>query len=175
MSLPAHFAQEHIPWLSGLLQAALRPEAQADAARLLEACECVPGFARLVSALAIEPSSPLSIPARLMASICCKNIVLRHWTAASRRSQSPVAPLPEADRAALREQFMGAALSEPDDALAAQWLLAVAKISRTDWPRAWPSCFTVAVEACRVRIGAVLREPPSAATDVQASATYLAL
>lgn len=148
-TLPAAFTPEHASWVAGLLQGLLRPEVQAEAARLVQSCEPVPGFAALVATLATEPSTPLPESARLIAVICCLNFVRRHWAGARDRSRA-AAQMSESDRGWLRDRFVRAALSERSELHAAQWALVVARVARADWPHAWPVCFALVSEACLV-------------------------
>lgn len=156
-SPPKAFSVEHAGWMAGLLQALLRPEHQAQAARVIETCEVVPGYMQLVVSLAAESSTPLSENVRLIAIICCRNFVRRHWSSSKHDRSST----DERDKIWIRERCLRAALSERSDLHATQWALLVAKITRADWPKMWPSCFSLVAEACKASADALSRHDPA--------------
>ena len=163
-ALPAAFTAEHATWMAALLQGLLRAEHQAEAGRVIQACETVPGFPQLVASLAAEPTTPLPESARLIAIICCRNFVRRHWGAGDRGNASMA--IPEHERCWLRERFLRAALEERSDLPASQWALLTSRVARSDWPRAWPSCFALVMEACHSQartLGSVDPASPEAA------------
>ncbi len=69
----------------------------------------------------------------LMAVICVRNCVKRHWT--SRGGGGAL--VPEAERPSIRATTLRL-IGECDGAVATQLCQLVANIARAEWPRAWP-------------------------------------
>ena len=92
--------------------------------------ECKPGFLDALHAASL-PNSGLDDGMRVLAIICVKNIVTRHW----RRGK-----LAPNSKSALKEGLVRR-INDPNRLVVAQLLEILAKISRTDYPKAWPSLF----------------------------------
>ena len=93
--------------------------------------EAAPGFLAALHAAA-APNSGLDEGARVLATICCKNIVTRHW----RRGQ-----LADAAKQHMREGVVRR-LHDSSRLVVAQMLQVLQKIARTDYPKMWPSLFS---------------------------------
>ena len=106
------------------------PAVRKPAEARVSSLESAPGFLEALHA-AGAPGSGLDEGARVLATICCKNIVVRHW----RRGQ-----LSDAAKKQLRDGVVRR-LQDPSRLVVSQLLQIVQKIARTDYPKAWPSLF----------------------------------
>ncbi|KAG8825707.1 hypothetical protein FRC19_010697 [Serendipita sp. 401] len=97
------------------------------ASEQLETFKSIPGIFVTVQAVAIERNLPLD--ARKMAIFQFKNVVPLQW----RRGQLYPDPVKQTIR-----EGMFRFLDEPDDIIAQSNAIAMAKIARIDFPRAWP-------------------------------------
>ncbi|XP_006455464.1 hypothetical protein AGABI2DRAFT_226927 [Agaricus bisporus var. bisporus H97] len=118
--------------LPALLVASLKPETRKQAEQNLNSISQQPGFLGALLQLVLNGSQER--PARLAASIYLKNIAKSRW-------DEEVNPLPEQDKAALRNQLVPAmlALSGPTDkTIRTQIAEAVSLIAELDFPSKWP-------------------------------------
>ena len=88
----------------------------------LQGWEGMPGYTPLLLQLYAAPPPRLTPDARLLAVVCLKNAVTRHWNA--RRAGVPA--VPDADKAVLRAGLLQT-LDEPEPRLSAQLLLLLAQ------------------------------------------------
>ena len=88
----------------------------------LQGWEGMPGYVPLLLQLYAAPPPRLTPDARLLAVVCLKNAVTRHWNA--RRAGVPA--VPDADKAVLRAGLLQT-LDEPEPRLSAQLLLLLAQ------------------------------------------------
>ncbi|KAG2159252.1 CAS/CSE protein [Suillus bovinus] len=117
--------------IASLLQASLQPASRKTAEQQLHALASQQGFLAHLLTLILDGSYDHST--RLAGGIYLKNISKLRW-------EEDDAPLPEADKAALRSQLVPAmiALSNPTDkAIRAQIAEAVALIAELDFPAKW--------------------------------------
>ncbi|KAG1763112.1 CAS/CSE protein [Suillus occidentalis] len=117
--------------IASLLQASLQPASRKQAEQQLHALASQPGFLAHLLTLILNGSYDRST--RLAGGIYLKNVAKLRW-------EEDDAPLPEADKAALRSQLVPAmiALSDhTDKAIRAQIAESVALIAELDFPVKW--------------------------------------
>ena len=98
------------------------PSERAASQEALQGWEGMPGYVPLLMQLYAAPPPHLSSDARLLAVVCLKNAVTRHWNA--RRAGVPA--VPDADKAMLRTGLLQT-LDEREPRLSAQLLLLLAQ------------------------------------------------
>ncbi len=108
----------------------------------LQGWEGMPGYCPLLLQLYASPPPSLTADARLLAVVCLKNAVVRHWNA--RRAGEPA--VPDADKALLRAGLLQT-LDEPEPRLSAQLLLLLAQVARFDGLSAWPELMPSLLQA----------------------------
>ena len=108
----------------------------------LQGWEGMPGYCLLLLQLYASPPPSLTADARLLAVVCLKNAVVRHWNA--RRAGEPA--VPDADKALLRAGLLQT-LDEPEPRLSAQLLLLLAQVARFDGLSAWPELMPSLLQA----------------------------
>ena len=102
----------------------------------------VDALVSIVSARGDDAAGPhgprAATAARLLASICLKNVAAKRWRPQRGRGE----PLDEDEKARCRAWLCsgerGGALEEQDRRVAAQLQLCLRKVVKADWPRAWP-------------------------------------
>ena len=99
-----------------------QPSERAASQEALQGWEGMPGYVPLLLQLYAAPPPRLTPDARLLAVVCLKNAVTRHWNA--RRAGVPA--VPDADKAMLRAGLLQT-LDEPEPRLSAQLLLLLAQ------------------------------------------------
>lgn len=117
--------------IASLLQASLQPASRKQAEQQLHTLASQQGFLEHLLTLILNASYDRST--RLAGGIYLKNVAKLRW-------EEDDAPLPEADKAALRSQLVPAmiALSDPTDkAIRAQIAESVALIAELDFPVKW--------------------------------------
>ncbi|KAG0700788.1 CAS/CSE protein [Suillus ampliporus] len=117
--------------IASLLQASLQPASRKQAEQQLRALASQQGFLAHLLTLILNVSCDR--PTRLAGGIYLKNVAKLRW-------EEDDAPLPEADKAALRSQLVPAmiTLSDPaDKAIRAQIAESVALIAELDFPAKW--------------------------------------
>ncbi|KAI0825963.1 importin alpha re-exporter [Irpex lacteus] len=118
--------------LPALLLASLNPATRKQAEQNLHALSVQPGFLPVLLRLVLEASQDRSV--RLAASVFFKNVVKNKWEDVRQ------APVPEADKAALRNALVAAMiqLSTPSDkAVRAQIAESISLIASADFPERW--------------------------------------
>ncbi|KAI0749865.1 armadillo-type protein [Daedaleopsis nitida] len=118
--------------LPSLLLASLNPSSRKQAEQNLQALSTQPGFLTHLLTLVLQTTQDRAV--RLAASVYLKNVVKSRW-------EDDEPPLPEADRAALREALVPAmiALSNPSDkAVRAQVAESISLAAKIDFPETWP-------------------------------------
>lgn len=108
----------------------------------LQSWEGVPGYGPVLLQLSTMPSRELTSDGRLLAVLCLKNAVLRHWNA--RRAGEPA--VPDADKALIRSGLLQA-LDEPEPKLSSQLLLLIGHVARFDGLPAWPELMPFLLQA----------------------------
>ena len=108
----------------------------------LGALEGQPGFLSALLALIRggDATVPPLVPAsRQLAAIAVRNLVRRQWGSGHGAAGAAGAggPPPE-ERAAARPLLLALVEAEASDHVASQLTIALAKVARADWPRAWP-------------------------------------
>ena len=125
--------------LRGALECPLERRKYEDALRRWEGAA---GYGPLLLQLSAVPSPTLTSDERLLAVLCLKNTVLRHWNA--RRVGE--AAVPDADKAMIRSGLLHA-LHEPEPKLSSQLLLLIGHVARFDGLTAWPELMPFLLEA----------------------------
>ena len=140
---------------------ALSPDAavRKPAEAFLKSNEGKRGYA--VSCLAVACGQAHSSSAvRVLAAICLKNCIQRHWRERRRgpavvataqnggaaAAPSPSSGVPRDEKEVLRARILQC-LAEPDDAVAAQLAVIVGKIARLDWPQEFPGLIETLVQS----------------------------
>ncbi|EPS95676.1 hypothetical protein FOMPIDRAFT_1025652 [Fomitopsis schrenkii] len=118
--------------IPALLLASLNPSTRKEAEANLQALSVQPGFLSVLLRLVLEQSQDR--PARLAGSVYLKNVIKNRWDDEDQ-------PIPETDKAALRNELIPAmiALSNASDkAMRAQVAESVSIIAGVDFPDKWP-------------------------------------
>ena len=122
-----------------------------------------PGYA--LSCLAVASgalfageSPDASAPVRVLAAICLKNCIHRHWrvrrrgaavatagTRAGAQNGASAGGVSHAEKEILRARILDC-LAEPNDAVAAQLAVIIGKIARLDWPQEYPGLIEALVK-----------------------------
>lgn len=140
MELPAAFDDSHTGGLVTILGHGLSGAHQAAAARVLEQAEAVPGFCtQLVRVLKSSADSSV----RLMAMICVRNTVRRHWSEGRSAAGRVPGVVPPEERAAVRTWLLDIAMGDSLERVRSQAITTLARIFRVNWPVEWPDGFTV--------------------------------
>ncbi|KAI0088382.1 importin alpha re-exporter [Irpex rosettiformis] len=117
--------------LPSLFLASLNPDTRKQAEQNLHALSVQPGFLPVLLRLVLETTQDRSV--RLAASVFFKNVVKNKW-------EDEEAPVPEADKAALRSALVAAMiqLSTPGDkTIRAQIAESISLIASVDFPERW--------------------------------------
>ena len=133
-------AEQVIAALLGAFDA--QPSQRAASQEALQGWEGMPGYVPLLLQLYAAPPPRLTPDARLLAVVCLKNAVTRHWNA--RRAGVPA--VPDADKAMLRTGLLQT-LDEPEPRLSAQLLLLLAQVARYDGLGTWPELMPYLLQA----------------------------
>ncbi|KAH8102322.1 Cse1-domain-containing protein [Cristinia sonorae] len=119
--------------ISSLLLASLSPATRKQAEVNLQSVSVQPAFLPHLLRLVLEPSQDRSV--RLAGSLYFKNVTKKRW-------DYEETPIPEADKATLRNELVPAmiALSNPSDkAIRVQIAESISIIASQDFPEQWPT------------------------------------
>ncbi|KAL1949825.1 hypothetical protein VTO73DRAFT_8706 [Trametes versicolor] len=118
--------------LPTLLLASLNPSSRKQAEQSLQSLSVQPGFLTHLLTLVLQGTQDRAV--RLAASVYLKNIVKSRW-------EDDEPPVPEADRAALRNALVPAMIqlsNASDKAVRAQVAESISLIAKVDFPEQWP-------------------------------------
>ncbi|KAI0775001.1 Cse1-domain-containing protein [Trametes elegans] len=118
--------------LPSLLLASLNPSTRKQAEQSLQTLSVQPGFLTHLLSLVLQSSQDRAV--RLAASVYLKNLVKSRW-------EDDEPPVPEADRAALRDALVPAMIqlsNASDRAVRAQVAESISLIAKVDFPEQWP-------------------------------------
>ena len=122
-----------------LLKATSSLPAELEEARLqLDAWETQPGFWSVLLSLCFDRQQ-LPTAVRTAGMIRFKNSVERYWRA--RVVGRVKVSIAEEEKSALRKRLLEECLDEPEQVVALQATVAMARIARYDFPSAWPDLF----------------------------------
>ncbi|KAH9931314.1 armadillo-type protein [Fomitopsis serialis] len=127
--------------IPALLISSLNPATRKQAEQSLQALSVQQGFLSALLRIVLEPSQDRSV--RLAGSVYLKNVVKTRW-------DDEEQPVPDADKAALRNELIPAmiALSNASDkAMRAQVVESVSLIAKEDFPERWPDLVDILVSS----------------------------
>ncbi|OCH89837.1 Cse1-domain-containing protein [Obba rivulosa] len=118
--------------IPSLLLASLNPATRKQAEQNLQTLSTQPGFLSVLLRLVLDQSQDR--PARLAGSVYLKNVVKSRW-------EDEEAPVPEADKAALRNELVPSMLAlsnASDKPMRAQIAESISLVASADFPEQWP-------------------------------------
>ncbi|KAI0714440.1 armadillo-type protein [Cerioporus squamosus] len=118
--------------LPSLLLASLNPSTRKQAEQNLQTLSIQPGFLTHLLTLVLQSSQDRAV--RLAASVYLKNLIKSRW-------EDDEPPVPQADRAALRDALVPAMITlsnASDKAVRAQVAESISLVAKVDFPERWP-------------------------------------
>ncbi|KAK5134006.1 hypothetical protein LTR08_007011 [Meristemomyces frigidus] len=107
----------------------------------LQSWERSPGFYKHLQSAYLDYRLPLEL--RYLAIIQLKNGIDKYWRKTATNAVS------KEDKAVIRSRLLDSGLHEPDDRLALQDALVIAKIARFEYPHDWPDALSAIVQTLR--------------------------
>ncbi|GAB7346328.1 hypothetical protein MBLNU457_5045t1 [Dothideomycetes sp. NU457] len=107
----------------------------------LQQWEKSPGFYKHLQSVFIARSLPVDV--RYLAVIQLKNGIDKYWRKTATNAVS------KDDKAVIRSRLISSGLEEPDQRLALQNALVIAKIARFEYPGDWPEAISTVIDAIR--------------------------
>lgn len=135
------------PLTENLLVHALRSASSSDPQQIqtgtkqLQQWEREPGYYRYLQSAFLDRRLPLEL--RYLAIIQLKNGVDKYWRKTALNAVS------KDDKEVIRSRLVDGCLNEPDDRLALQSSLVIAKIARYEYPHDWPDIFKAILDRLR--------------------------